>query len=81
MAVATCVSCVLQAYMHAVTCTRPRIQYRVGIDAKYLFPWLQIFPLRVGEAIAYYAATDATMRKPRSLKPEEKGVEETKAEA
>lgn len=31
-----------QAYIHAITSTRPKVQYRVGIDAKGLFPFLQV---------------------------------------
>lgn len=49
--------------MHAVTSTRPRVQYRVGVDAKFIFPWTQIFPLRIGELMAYYASTNKGMRK------------------
>jgi len=53
---------VIRAYVHAITSTRPKVQYRVGIDAKGLFPFLQIFPLRVGEICAYYASTTSGMR-------------------
>ncbi len=53
---------VIRAYVHAITSTRPKVQYRVGIDAKGLFPFLQIFPLRVGEILAYYASTCPEMR-------------------
>lgn len=31
-----------QAYIHAITSTRPKVQYRVGIDAKGIFPFLQV---------------------------------------
>ena len=54
--------------MHALTSTRPKIQYRVGIDAKALFPFLQIFPLRIGEIIAYRASTTPGMRTIRAKK-------------
>ncbi|GAB5030401.1 retinol retinaldehyde reductase [Nannochloropsis oceanica] len=59
---------VIRAYIHATTSTRPKVQYRVGIDAKGLFPFLQIFPLRVGEVIAYYASTTPEMRVIRGAK-------------
>ena len=59
---------VIRAYVHAITSTRPKAQYRVGIDAKGLFPFLQIFPLRVGEIIAYYASTTPGMRVIRGAK-------------
>ena len=59
---------VTRAYIHAITSTRPKVQYRVGIDAKGLFPFLQIFPLRVGEICAYYASTTPEMREVRGAK-------------
>jgi hypothetical protein len=62
--------------------TRPRLQYRVGIDAKYMFPWLQLLPLRIGEMFAYSASTNAGMRKIVGLKsPPPASTEETKTEA
>ena len=59
---------VIRAYVHAITSARPKVQYRVGIDAKGLFPFLQIFPLRVGEIVAYYASTTPEMRVIRGAK-------------
>lgn len=53
---------VVRAMEHAVTCTRPRIQYRVGLDAKYGLVWTQIFPLRVGEKLIYALTTNKKMR-------------------
>lgn len=52
-----------------MTAIWPRPQYRVGIDCKYLFPWMQILPLRVGEVLAYYASTNSGMRRVKGLKP------------
>jgi len=53
---------VVRALEHAVTCTRPRVQYRVGLDAKYGLVWTQIFPLRVGEKVIYALTTNKKMR-------------------
>ena len=59
-----------KAMEHAVTATRPRVQYRVGLDAKYGLVWSQIFPLRVGEKVIYAMTTNAKMRKINGLKKE-----------
>lgn len=56
---------------HAVCSTRPRVQYRVGIDAKYGLVWSQIFPLRVGEKFMYALTTNAKMRQIVGLSKEE----------
>ncbi len=53
---------VVRALEHAVTSTRPRVQYRVGLDAKYGLVWTQIFPLRVGEKVIYALTTNKKMR-------------------
>lgn len=53
---------VVKALEHAVTSTRPRVQYRVGLDAKYGLVWTQIFPLRVGEKVIYALTTNKKMR-------------------
>lgn len=47
---------------HAVCATRPRVQYRVGIDSKYGLVWSQIFPLRIGEKVVYQLTTNRKMR-------------------
>lgn len=59
---------------HAVCSTRPRVQYRVGIDAKYALVWSQIFPLRIGEKVVYATSTNAKMRQIVGLKKEEGGA-------
>ncbi len=56
---------------HAVCSTRPRVQYRVGIDAKYGLVWSQIFPLRIGEKVVYQITTNAKMRSIVGLREEE----------
>jgi hypothetical protein len=63
----------MQAYEQAVTARWPRSQYRVGIDAKYLFPWLQISPLRIAEFLAYYTSTNSGMRKVKGVLPVKPG--------
>jgi retinol dehydrogenase-16 len=60
---------VVRALEHAVTGTRPRVQYRVGLDAKYGLVWTQILPLRVGEKIIYALTTSKKMRTIVGLKP------------
>jgi len=60
-----------QAMEHAVCSTRPRVQYRVGIDAKYGLVWSQIFPLRIGEKVVYQITTNAKMRSIVGLRKEE----------
>lgn len=66
---------VVRALEHATTCTRPRVQYRVGLDAKYGFVWSQIFPLRFGEKVFYAVSTNRKMRSIVGLKEEEKREE------
>jgi hypothetical protein len=58
-----------QAMEHAVMSTRPRIQYRVGMDAKYGLVWTQLFPLRIGEMIIYGLTTNPAMRAVKGLSP------------
>eukprot|EP00624_Nannochloropsis_granulata_P001371 evm.model.NODE_16645_length_15759_cov_30.505997.5 len=66
---------VVRALEHAVTCTRPRVQYRVGLDAKYGLVWTQILPLRVGEKLIYALTTNKQMRSIVGLKPVGKAAE------
>ena len=66
---------------HAACATRPRVQYRVGIDAKYGLVWSQIFPLRIGEKIVYAITTNAKMRKIVGLKPVAAATEDKKEAA
>jgi retinol dehydrogenase 16 len=60
---------VINAMEHAVMSTRPRIQYRVGMDAKYGLVWTQLFPLRIGEMIIYGLTTNPAMRAVKGLSP------------
>lgn len=66
---------------HAVCSTRPRVQYRVGIDAKYGLVWSQIFPLRVGEKVVYALTTNAKMRQIVGLQKEEEQGEAAQQDA
>ena len=53
----------------------------MGIDAKGIFPFLQIFPLRVAEICAYYASTTSAMRKSINVAATGGGVGKAKATA
>jgi hypothetical protein len=53
-----------------VLSVRPRFQYRVGVDARFLFVWTEILPKRIGEHISYMLATTKGMRTVRGLVPD-----------
>lgn len=68
----------VQGLEQALTARWPRVQYRIGIDAKYGLVWSQILPSRIGELIVYFATTNAGMRTVKGVEGQE-GQHQTEA--